>query len=250
MNKEKTLSDRMKEYESVTDHTLMKRTPLILRLDGVAFHTFTKGFSKPYDLTIAMMMRYVADNLRKIISNVVFIYSQSDEISLLIKDWGNINTDCWFDNRLQKLCSVSASYATAFANEYLYNMITDVELKNMLSDDIDFLKTKVNKVHFDCRALNIPENDVKNYFIWRQDDAIRNSKQGFAQGVFKQKELMNKNVEEQIEMVKNKTGVDYYNLPDWVRKGFCICKSKTGLITQDYCIPIFKETNEYIEKFL
>ena len=91
-SKVKTLGDRMKEYETVSDFRLTKRTPVIIRIDGKAFHTYTRGMDKPFDETLNTIMTYVCEELVPNIQGCKLAYSQSDEISLLLTDWDKINT--------------------------------------------------------------------------------------------------------------------------------------------------------------
>ena len=110
--------DRMKMYESVPKTNLMKRTPVIIRLDGKAFHTFTRGFVKPFDEILIKTMqettKYVCENIQ----GCVLGYTQSDEISLVLVDYQRFETSAWFDNRLEKICSVGASMASRFFNKF------------------------------------------------------------------------------------------------------------------------------------
>ena len=128
-----TLSDRMKEYESNTQTKLIKKLPVIIRLDGRSFSKYTKGFTKPFDIELSYILQDVALELRKEIENAKFIYSQSDEISILLTDWdkskpnegGRIDT--WYDYRIQKIVSVASAIATAKFNEYVYKLAEKYE---------------------------------------------------------------------------------------------------------------------------
>lgn len=189
MNKD-SLGDRMKEqYENRTRYFLPRRTYTIIRLDGKAFHTFTKGFDRPYDAKITAWMDYTAMQLCKEIQGVRFAYTQSDEISLLLTDFEGPQTEAWFDGNIQKIVSVAASIATAAFNDA---MTTD--LWDKANDDIKLAKVGINFANFDARVFTIPDaTEVANYFIWRQQDAVRNSIQMLAQSLFSHKELQNKN---------------------------------------------------------
>lgn len=117
--KNDSLGDRMKGYEGVSRNFLTRRVPAIIRLDGKAFHTFTKGMEKPFDpvLTQAMQetMKYLCENIQ----GCVLGYTQSNEITLVLTDYATIQTDAWFGYNIQKMCSVSASMATmAFNREF------------------------------------------------------------------------------------------------------------------------------------
>ena len=112
-----SLGDRMKEnYENVYRIRLTRRTPVIIRIDGRAFHSFTKKFCRPYDLVFKQTMWNTAQYLCEKIQNARIAYVQSDEISILMVDYNKLTTSAWFDNNMQKICSVSASMATLFFN--------------------------------------------------------------------------------------------------------------------------------------
>lgn len=176
-----SLGDRMKEkYEDRTRYSLPRRTYTIIRLDGKAFHTYTRGMEKPYAEKLVRWMDYTAKCLCKDIQGVKFAYTQSDEISLLLTDFEGLQTEAWFDGNIQKIVSVAASIATANFNAFrLFDEHADRDRGMAL---------------FDARAFTIPDRiEVANYFIWRQQDAVRNSIQMLAQSLYSQKELQGKN---------------------------------------------------------
>ena len=120
------LGKRMKEYyENIPKIKLMRRTPVIIRIDGKAFHTFTRGFKRPFDEILIKSMQETTKYLCEKIQGCVLGYTQSDEISLLLIDYKNLNSSAWFDYEVQKMCSISASMATmafnkSFAHEIAY----------------------------------------------------------------------------------------------------------------------------------
>lgn len=204
--------DRMKCYENVTRNYLTRRTPVIIRLDGVAWHTFTKGFDRPFDHILNRTMRAVTEKLCKEVQNCVFGYTQSDEISLVLIDYYNLNTDVWFGNNIQKIVSVVAAKASVYFNSILKEEIEEWErVMKMHNDDIlaatqtyyytSVLKTKIGKAFFDARVFNIPKEEVLNYFIWRQKDCQKNSVSAIAQAYFSNKELYKKSTKDRIEMI-------------------------------------------------
>ncbi len=198
--KKDSLGDRMKEqYENRTRYSLPRRTYTIIRLDGKAFHTFTKGYNRPYDARISSWMDYAALELCKKVQGCKFAYTQSDEISLLLTDFDGIQTDAWFDGNIQKITSIAASIATAAFNRS--KIITDVTMSEVYAVEEDNLFT----ANFDARVFTIPDPiEVANYFIWRQQDAVRNSIQMLAQSLYSHKELQNKNGSELQEMTFQK----------------------------------------------
>lgn len=168
------LGDRMKgKYENVTRIYLPQRTYVIIRLDGKAFHTYTKGCAKPFDADLIEAMDYTTVEVCKRIQGVKFVYTQSDEISILLTDFDDITTSMWFDGNIQKICSVSASMATAHFNDSDFALLRGPEL-----------------AYFDARVFTIPDpTEVYNYFVWRQKDCIRNSIQAVGQANFSPKQL-------------------------------------------------------------
>jgi tRNA(His) 5'-end guanylyltransferase len=140
-------------------------------------------------------MKFLCQNIQ----GCVFGYTQSDEISLILVDYKKLNSSAWYDNEVQKMCSVAASLCTLKFNEVFKE---EVELfssfKNHISQYAEYMhetflaaynKALKTGAVFDCRAFNVPKEDVCNYVIWRQQDATRNSIQSLAQSVFSHKEL-------------------------------------------------------------
>ena len=242
-----SLGDRMKGYENITRNHLISRMPVILRLDGRAFHTFCKKFAKPYDEVMAHSMRATMQYLCEHIQGCVLGYTQSDEITLVLVDYQELNTSSWFDNNIQKMVSVAASMATW---KFVDAMSRFMYLSNQNNPSV--YEAALNKgVAFDCRAFNIPKEEVTNCVLFRQNDAIRNSIQALGQAHFSHKELHKKSTEDIITMVKEKTGILWNKLPIEQQRGMCCIKDEEGHWVIDYNIPIFKgEGREYIEKLI
>lgn len=250
MNQEyKTLGDRMKAYENQYRLYLPKKRPVIIRIDGKAFHTFTRGFEEPFDEVMRYCMAETARTLCASIQNCKIAYTQSDEISLLLYDNAKTTTCAWFDNNIQKMASVAASIATVAFNEayMVYTRVWDLD---------DKYQQKTMKAMFDARVFSLDPDEVNNYFIWRQQDAIRNSVQAVAQSLFYHKELQKKNTAELKEMILSK-GQDWNKYPICSQRGFCIVKRqfvKDGAIRSswepDYAIPNFVEDRAYINIYL
>lgn len=235
--KRDSLGDRMKGYESVSKLKLTRRTPAIIRLDGKAFHTWTKQLHQydptlemgPYSLLMHDAMATTAWYLVQHIQNARLAYVQSDEISILLNDWGKLNTDAWFDNSVQKIVSVAASMATA-----KFNLA--------ITDQQNFSPTMAM---FDARVFNLPKEEVTNYFVWRQQDATRNSINMLAQFYFSHKELQGKNVSQVQDMLMLDKGVNWNDVATWAKRGYCAVQSR-----RDDEIPIFTQDRDYIEKHL
>lgn len=198
------LGDRMKCYENVTRHYLTRRMPVVIRLDGVAFHTFTKGFKEPFDSILWETMRETMKKLCKEVQNCVIGYTQSDEITLVLVDYYKLNTDVWFGNNIQKIVSVIASKCSIYFNEILQNKLINMVLSN--KDDEEYYIKITNKAQaiFDARVFNVPKENIVNCLLWRQKDCIKNSVSSIAQSMFSHKKLHGKNSIERIEMINNK----------------------------------------------
>lgn len=264
-NKRDSLGDRMKTYENVTRTYLTRRTPVIIRLDGCHFHTFTRGMDKPYDEVFCKSMQDTMKFLCENIQNCVLGYTQSDEITLVLCDYKKITTAAWFDDNIQKMCSVSASLATlAFnrvfaenAQEAMYDCCYDF-LNGNIGDEVlsnrqddydrysDYLRTKTNKATFDSRVFNLPISEVCNCLIWRQQDATRNSIQGLGQKYFSHKQLEGKNNSQIQDMLMLEKGVNWNDIPTKFKRGSCCIKTNEGWII-DNEIPIFTQDRDYIE---
>jgi len=207
------LGERMKRYENITRTSLPPRTYTVIRLDGKAFHTYTKGFARPYDLRLMRIMDQTAIALCERLQHVRYAYVQSDEISILMTDFDNIHTDAWFKGNIQKIVSVSASIATAHFNNGMY--LDEEILANM--DKI---------AYFDSRVWTIPDrNEVFNYFLWRQQDATRNSIQMGAQKLYKQKELDGKDTSQLQELMWQK-GQNWNDYPVGFKRGRVIIREQ------------------------
>lgn len=198
-----SLGDRMKTYENSYRIYLPKRLPVILRVDGRAFHTFTRAMDRPFDTTLHTAMVETTKALCKEISGTKFAYTQSDEISLLITNDDTLETQPWFDNNLQKIVSIAAAKASVAFNAQMSSSIL-----------------------FDARAFILPEGEVNNYFYWRQQDATRNSIQMAAHTYFPHKECQGKNCDELQEMLFAQFGINWNNYAPWQKRGTCVVKEQ------------------------
>lgn len=229
----------MKEYERVPQARLVRRVPVIIRVDGKAFHALTRGFDKPLDDRFTACMNGTALYLCRNVQGCKLAYIQSDEISLLLTDWDRFETQSWFDYRVQKMASVAASLATiSFYREY--------------SDLFKGTKFSDRTPTFDARVANYPRHEVANYFVWRQQDWIRNSVHMVGRANFSQKELHGRNSRDVKQMLLNK-GVDWDRLSTSYRLGRCVRPFEVddGKVWRvDGEIPVFTENRDYIEKYL
>ena len=249
-NKKDSLGDRMKEnYENRAKTYLVRRMPVIIRLDGKAFHTFTRGMKKPYDEifhnTMNATMKYLCENIQ----GCKLGYTQSDEITLLLTDYDTIDTDAWFDNNVQKICSVSASMATMAFNKYLRENTERYFMEHSWDEDyLGIFSLAITKgAMFDSRCFNIPKEEVTNCFIWRQQDATRNAIQMLGQCNFSHKELHGKSCNDIQDMLMLQRGINFNDMPTEFKRGVCCRKDENGGWVLDKEIPIFTQDRNYVD---
>lgn len=248
MNNKDSLGDRMKEnYENRAKTYLVRRMPVIIRLDGKAFHTFTKGMKKPYDeifhAAMNATMKYLCENIQ----GCKLGYTQSDEITLLLTDYDTLTTDAWFGYSVQKMCSVSASMAF---NKFFYKYYIDIFTfaKEEPAGYTENLFKKLGIAMFDSRCFNIPKEEVTNCFIWRQLDATRNAIQMLGQCNFSCKELHGKSCNDIQDMLMTQKGINFNDMPTEFKRGVCCIRDKdSGQWVIDKEIPIFTQDRDYIE---
>ena len=228
------LGTRMKEfYEQVPKFRLTRRIPVAIRLDGKAFHTFTRGFEKPFDEVLGRAMRETMKYLCENIQGCVLGYTQSDEITLILIDYKKLTSSAWFDYEIQKMCSVAASMATVafnkFFTEFAYEVRPDgVRLPDPQEADYKSILYKaVEKgAMFDARVFNIPKEEVANLIYWRQLDATRNSIQMVGQANFSHKELQNKSCNQIQDMLFQERDINWNDFPTHLKRGSCCVKSE------------------------
>lgn len=246
-----TLGDRMKRYEDTFRHHLPNHLPVIIRVDGKSFHTLTKKADKPFDKHIEYLMEATAYALCQQVQTAQIAYAQSDEISLLLHPYKRLTSQPWFDNNIQKMVSVAASIATAAFNQ-------NAQIRKRWPGFAENFEAELPAL-FDARAYVLPECEVVNYFIWRQQDAMRNSVSMLAQSLFPHpyKELVGKNSKQLREMIIEK-GKDWNALPITQQRGRCIRKDivthdgqtfRSHWIVDDE-IPLFTENRDYIQKYV
>lgn len=279
------LGTRMKEYyEQVPKSRLMRRTPVVIRIDGKAFHTFTRGFEKPFDEVLMKTMQQTTKYLCENIQGCVLGYTQSDEISLVLVDYQTFQTAAWFDYEVQKMCSISASMATMAFNRYFAKNVEEY-CQSEPKDEKDTLRRGYYKkavfqgALFDARVFNVPKEEVTNCIYWRQLDATRNSIQMVGQAMFNHKELHGKSCNAIQDMLMEQKGINWNDFPVYQKRGTCVIKEKyyfylnedgegeeiapeeaedfkeeVNVRTRwriDKNIPVFKnEGREYIEKLI
>ena len=233
------LGKRMKEfYEQVPKTRLVRRMPVAIRIDGKAFHTFTRGFQKPFDKVLMQSMQETTKYLCENVQGCVFGYTQSDEITLILVDYKDLDTSAWFDYEVQKLCSISASMATMAFNKFFYQEvlewynkmkpITLADEQNVVSQAQVYKKAAEKGAMFDARCFNIPKEEVTNLVYWRQLDAARNSIQMVGQANFSHKELQNKSCNMIQDMLHEQKGINWNDFPVDCKRGAAVIKKKIG----------------------
>jgi tRNA(His) guanylyltransferase len=275
------LSDRMRTYETVSKPRLIRRLPVIIRIDGNAFHTLTKKLKcdKPWDSKFDHTMDLVALQLcQTVIQNARLAYIQSDEISFLLNDYTTHQTEPWFDNKVDKLTSISASKASTWFNfywmektnsQYTYYSFPPTASLCPSPEYVDTIEFKYDYpfASFDSRAFNLPKDEVVNYFIERQQDATRNSIQSLAQAHFSHKSLHKLNQSQLQEKLMTEKQINWNDCKTRNKRGRCAIKvayhnnpntnlnipgphlpKTTWIIDED--IPLFTENREYIQRLL
>lgn len=275
------LGNRMKEYESRNRYFLQKRIPVVIRLDMRAGHTYTRGFGRPFDDIFIAAMQNTAKYLCENIQNVKLSYQQSDEITLVLVDYDKLNTECFFEYRVDKLCSIVASMATMAFNKAIEDT-TDLAFnkefyelglgstpsedeEDVYNDELEGLEekydkyySKVGKAMFDARCCNLPKEEVTNNLYWRQLDATRNSIQMVGQANFSHKELHGKSCNQIQDMLMEQKNINWNDYPTYQKRGSCCIKenyeTENGMRTRwivDKDIPIFKgDGREYVDRFV
>lgn len=280
------LAKRMKGYEERNRYYLQRRTPVILRLDMRAGHSFTKGFVRPFDEVFIKSMQETEKYLCENIQGCKLSYQQSDEITLVLVDYDKLSTDCFFDYRVDKLCSIVASMVTMAFNKFfadniemdynkkfhslgldhVSNFETEVEYDKVferLEAEYETYYEKNGTAMFDARCFNIPKEEVTNLIYWRQLDAMRNSVQMVGQANFSHRELQNKTCKDIKEMLIEQKGINWDELPIYQKRGSCCVKEIEARQVDgvpgiershwiiDKEIPIFKdEDREYIDRLV
>ncbi len=232
--------DRMKKYENAFRINLPGRMPVILRIDGRSFHTYTKDFIKPFDEELANAFWETSKYLAQNIMGAKLVYHQSDEISILLTNYDKLSTQSWFENNIQKLTSVSASLATAKFNDIMKN-----------NHSCNSLAT------FDSRAWVLPHDEVCNYFLWRQHDATKNSVSMVARANFSHNQLQGLNSSQLQDKLMLEKNINWADIPVWQKRGVCI--KKTPFIRNgttrlkwdvDHNTPVFSQDRAYIEQYV
>lgn len=262
------LGTRMKEYyEAIPKTRLMRRTPVAIRLDGKAFHTFTRGFEKPFDEILVKSMQDTMKYLCEEIQGCVFGYTQSDEITLILIDYQTLDTDAWFGWEVQKMCSVAASMATLAFNKFFErNVERECQIDLLQEYGIEtkpialceaYCRSMEKGAMFDCRCFNIPKEEVCNLILWRQLDATRNSIQMVGQANFSHKQLQGCSCNVIQDMLHEERGINWNDFPTYLKRGSACVRSvaadglEFGNWIVDLDMPILKgENRKYVDDLI
>lgn len=257
------LGQRMKTfYEQVPKTRLVRRMPVAIRIDGKAFHTFTRGFQKPFDEVLGNAMVNTMEYLCRNIQGCVFGYTQSDEITLLLIDYQTLDTCAWFDYEVQKMCSIAASMATMAFNKFFTAFYEQWRSSNIDSpyefgdEAVSAENRALNEAYitalqkgamFDARCFNIPKEEATNLIYWRQLDATRNSIQMVGQANFSHKELQGCSCNKIQDMLMVNKGINWNDFSVRWKRGTAWAKD-TGI---DFDMPILKgEDRVYVDKHI
>lgn len=250
------LGSRMKEYETAGQTRLVRRQPVLIRVDGRAFHTLTRKMDKPVDARFQDCMWTAALALCEEAQGARIGYVQSDEISVLLYE-RDVRSEGWFGYNRDKVVSSSAATATAAFLLRFVQLFPEVVLNAR------------NAPKFDGRAANYPLHEVVNYFIWRQQDATRNSILGLGLAHFSHKELHQKNTSQIQDLLHAEKGVNWNDCPTTWKRGMCAVRESyviragesinghaVAVDTErsrwfvDEDIPIFTQDRHYIDRYL
>ena len=254
----------MKKYEYVTRTHLTPRTPVIIRIDGKAFHTFTRNFIKPFDEVFSRSMQDTMKYLCENVQGCVLGYTQSDEITLVLIDYKELDSQGWFDYNIQKCASVAASMATMEFNRAFERNIKAYEISETAETAEEakekqlavYAKSRAMGAMFDARVFNVPREEVTNCILWRQNDAARNSVQMAGFSNFSTKEMQNKSCSQIQDMLMLQKGINWNDFPTKYKRGSCCIRipaegTEYTKWAIDNEIPIFKgEGRDYIEQLI
>ncbi|KAI4638449.1 hypothetical protein J4E93_010003 [Alternaria ventricosa] len=216
-NKPLSLAARMKSYEAHFDQTLPLDKPIILRLDGHGFSRFTSHFARPFDERIHSAMISTCADLLHFFPRATVAYTQSDEITLVFPEGAQS-----FNERVQKLCSLSASYCSVRFNKHLTDALRAMPEPEVKGD----VEEVLGAPHFDARFFPVPDiAEALNNLIWRcRNDAVRNSVSAFARTMYSTKEMNGKKTQELVRMMLEEKGVRFEEaVPKWAIEG-CLVK--------------------------
>lgn len=226
------LGDRMKDnYENRARHYLIRRMPVIVRVDGKAFHTYTAGMEKPFDRHILSEMARSARMVAEHMQGCKAVYVQSDEASFLLTDYDHLNTEAWFDYNKSKIETIAAATMSVAFNRSMSSVTNKLAV-------------------FDARAFNIPREEVANYFLWRAKDWERNSVAMYCSAFYSHKEMHGQGRADQHEMLHAKGKNWTTDLTEQQKNGTFILRYEVGFNTRCDIEPVFSEIDEALDSLV
>lgn len=237
-----SLGDRMKSRECRSQLLLPRRAYTMIRIDGKAFHSYTKKFKRPFDDGFREDMQQTALHLCKNIQGAVMALTQSDEIQIVLTDFTEKNTDAWFDGSVQKITSISASMATAcFNRQRMLRVINHTD-----DDEVGAKLVALPMAEFDSRCWSLSDPwDVYNVFLWRQQDASRNAVQMVARSLASHKECDNLNMSKLQDLIHER-GQNFNDYATDCRRGAFIVKAgPDDKFIVDKEAPILTQDRDY-----
>jgi len=240
----KTLGDRMKNaYENRFKYMLPLRSYTGIRVDGKTFKTYTRGLERPFDAGLVEDMNKTAIYLCSNIIGAKIAYVQSDEITVLMTDFYDINTQAWYNNEVQKMVSVSASFATTAFN--------DARLQRFGYDE------NFKWAQFDSRVFQFSSREEAiNNLIWRQQDATRNSLQSTGRAYYSHSELNNKSGAD-IHDLLMKININWNDYAVGYKRGRVVVKEDVtlpnGTVRKKWTVkepPIFEKEKDFLRDYI
>ena len=211
--KKDDFGDRMKSLERrETEQTFMPLLPIVVRLDGRSFHSYTSGFDRPIDSDFRKAMVETTKVLVEE-TNATIGYTQSDEITLVLYS-SNLKSQIWFNGEKFKIVSCLASLCSVT----FYKFMSQFKAGN--------LPGKVPT--FDCRAYNVPNKiEAANGVLWRELDCTKNAISMASRCYYSHAELNDKSGSEKQEMLFAK-GVNFNDYPAYFKRGTFVQRKKTA----------------------
>lgn len=199
------LGDRQKWFENLANPKLIRKLPVMARLDGRAFHTFTKGFKRPFDPRLTLAMQTTMSSFMEPFGPTLG-YTQSDEITLCwLPENNTFEKPFQFDGNVRKLTSLLAAHASVTFNEVLKGL--------------PGFEGETFRALFDCRVWNVPDLETAaDNFKWREMDATKNSVSMLASSLYSEKELNGKSTKQRIAMIEEK-GQSWADLAPCYKRG-------------------------------
>lgn len=239
--KKDTLGTRIKtQYENRYRYQLVRRTYTVIRVDGKAFHTWTRGLAKPFDQTFMDLMDAAALRTFKTLMGCKLAYGQSDEYSFVLTDFDDLATEAYFDGSVQKIASVAASTFTAYFNWAVSEHLLSYAGAPYLGKP---------PAMFDARVFQVPDlEEVLNYLVWREQDSERNSLSMLAQAHYSHKALQGKKKDDLHELLHAKE-INWAHQPARFKRGGFIARNSDGELACSNA-PIFTKNRDYLKTIL